>query len=233
LKRVSSPLAVAFLFSPLVLLTFFVAHLMGKPLLMMFRDAPTFGPARSVALYAGVLAAACVFVAGAFVAVTVALRPGGWARKALYVLPAWVLGYMFVGFLLAVFRIGRVGRLPLDLGIGKIDLVMTWLTLGAVAGTIAVVTAVARVDLDAKVRNRALKTVGLAAVPTGIAWLGLLATIVIAATTQPSLGGPGVTAGPGQAAMPGAPVAAGPGQAAMPGAPVVPGTPAPSWFGPR
>jgi hypothetical protein len=186
-QKLKSSLTIALLFTALAVFTFFITGLLSLPIGFLYRDAAGLGTARSIAQFGAVLAAVGLVIASALVAIEVALRPGGWGRKLLYVLPIFLLGLTVIGGLLNVAGIGTTGSLRVGLGIGLMNLSSLWLAFSGVLALIAVVIAAARMPLSDVTLRRAMTALGVTAVPLTIAWLGLVGTLLIVATTQPSL----------------------------------------------
>lgn len=213
MKKAQLLLAAAFLFTALALFAFFWTMVVGGPLAMMYRDVASIGTARTVANYAAVLGAACLFVAGLIVAIPVALRPGGWGHKLLYVLPIVLLAGTLLAFLVNKAGIGVTARLSIP-AFGMLNLSTTLVTFGCLVAVIAVSIATARVALAGGTLQRMGKALTITAIPTGVAWLALVASLALMATTPvPAAGGP-----------PGAGAAGGPAPAAGASGPAAPGT---------
>jgi hypothetical protein len=128
----------------------------------LFDSLAAAGTLLIVASIAGNLAALSFIVTGGLIAVRVALQPGGWGRKLLYVLPLVCVGLLLVGVVLQVAGIGTLGGFT-----------MGWLIVSALLSLVLVLIAVARVSLDAWSLKAAMT-----AVTGGLSLLTLLALIV-------------------------------------------------------
>lgn len=161
-----SRLNIALLFTALFLIAFMATIVVGR--FSLGNAAGLSSLLRNVAQIAALLAAVAFFVSAAIVAVRAALQPGDWKRKLLYILPAYFLVFTLIGVGLALLGIGTVG-----------PFITTWLAVGGVLSLITLFIAVGRMNLGTQTLSRAMKVLGIAGGLSLIAWLGLVASLVI------------------------------------------------------
>jgi hypothetical protein len=170
-----------------VIALLFLTLLGGQRIGFLYGGVAGFSTVRSLAQWAGSLAALGLVVAAAMVTVSIALRPGNWLRKVLSVLPVLLLPFAVGGFVATIMGIGTISNLASLPVIGPVTFASGWLTLGALLAGLALVLAVATVSPGARVRRAATTTLGLSALAATVAGLAIVAAVVIAATNQPSL----------------------------------------------
>ena len=198
------------LFTALSLLTYFGTTLASGPISFLYRNAPGLGVVRNLTEIAAWLAAAGLLVAAAIVAVQVALQPVGWLRKLLYVVPLCLLIFLVIGVISGLLGIGTIGALLISPLVGPLTLANAWLIVAAPLTILAVVLAAATISLQPGAYRAVMTAAGIASVLGLLVWLGLIMTLVIVLTNQPSTGFPGGPGGApgGQGASPSRPGAA-------------------------
>lgn len=215
MARVRLPLIIALVATALLLLAFGATALVSFLLWFRYRNAPGLGAIRSATQIAAGLAALGLLATMAIIDLATALQPAGRWRKLLYVLPSYLLGFTLVGVALYLLKIGTVGIFT-----------TTWLGVGTLLSLIATLIAAARMQLGDQTARNAMRAIGFTGVPALLTWLGVVISIVIVLTSQPSAfpGGSGFgQGGQGQPPSAGTPTspnnAAGPGDQFRPGGP--------------
>jgi hypothetical protein len=222
-----SRLTLVLLFTALSLLTYFGTTLASGPISFLYRNAPGLGMVRNLTQIVAWLATAGLLVAAAIIAVQAALQPVGWLRKLLYVVPLCLLIFLVIGVMSGLLGIGAVGALMISPIVGPLTFANAWLIVAAPLTVLAVILAAATVRMRPGAHRAAMTAAGIAAVLGLLVWLGLIMTLVIVLTSQPSTGfagGPGGAPG-GQGALPSRPgaVAGAPGGQSAPATPGRPG----------
>lgn len=213
-----SRLMLGLLLAVLSLVAFLGTTVVSMPVGFLYRNAAGLSAARTTAQIAAGVAALGLLVTMFIVAVPTALQPASRARKLLYILPAYLLGLLLVGVLLFILGIGTTGPFAI-----------AWTGLSALLSLIAVLIAAARMALGEGILKAALIALGITAAPSVVAWLGVVVTIAIVLTNQPSAGGFGSPTAPSGTPRPqvqGTPAVGAPqGQSPPGGAPRPQGTP--------
>lgn len=186
MSRVRILLAVALLFTALLLFAYFGTSILAGPIEFLYGRTPGFSTVSSIAHIAALLAGIGFLVTSAIVVVPTALQPAGWGRKLLYVLPAYFLGLMLVGVLLNVSSIGTVGTVVGEPGPGGITFAIGWLFVSAVLASIAVVIAAWRMNLGANILKLAMQALSVTGVLSLVATVAMLISVGIVATNQPT-----------------------------------------------
>lgn len=181
----------AFVSGALFLLVYFWSSLASGFLSILFRNAAGFATTRSVTSIAMLLVLLGVVVAAVSIAIGAALRPVGWLRKLLYVLPLFFLGLTLVGLVMLAMNIGAVGNVVSLPGVMGLSLANTWLLVAGALAALATVVATMTIDVGQRALRTAMTALSLAGLPALVAVLALAASLVIASTNQPSFGGPG------------------------------------------
>src|SRR5215831_5607865 len=99
MSRVQQRFTLALLFSALLLLAYYGITLIGGMIGFLYDSVPGFNTFNNIARIAAILAAIGLFITAVIVAIPTALRPAGWGRKWLYVIPLYALGFLAFGAL--------------------------------------------------------------------------------------------------------------------------------------
>jgi mono/diheme cytochrome c family protein len=188
-------------------------NLVGALLAGSYRNTSGLPLVMTAAHLTGGLAGLGLLSALLVIAVGAALMPGGWVRKALYMIPVFMLGLTILGVLMLAGGIGTTGTVAL----GPLGLPLSGLvTLIAGVGAILTVSIAAAVfHLDRRVLRTAMRVVAVTAVMAVLATLTVGVAAWMISSSQPSSGGEGAFGRP-----PGGFV---PGGAQPPGAQTTPG----------
>ncbi len=197
MQKVQVRLTVALLFSALAVLAFFGTTVISGPIDFLYRDAAGLTTARSAAQIIALLAVLVLFVSGLLIAIPTALQPGNWLRKALYVLPIYLLGFTLVAIVSTqMLGVGVLGNFFNLQGVGQITLATAWLAVGAVVSVIALVIAAARAKLSVATLRSAVLTTSVASGLSVLAAVAMLVSVALVATSTPaSFGGGGFPPG--------------------------------------
>lgn len=203
MKEARVPLTITLLSLALLVLAFSGTNFITAPIWVVFQKAAGLETAKTVSEIAALVATACLFVTAVLIAIPTALQPGGWLRKSLNVLPAYLLGLTFAAVIANLLGIATLGSIFSAQGPMKVSLATALLGVSAVSSTIAVVIAAARANLGNKILRAATMVTGIALVPSLILCLAVLGSINIVSTNQsgqPPVGGPPTPPiGPGNA----------------------------------
>jgi hypothetical protein len=188
-------LTITLLSLALVVILFSATDFATAPIWLLFQKAAGLETAKTIAHAAAWLTTMCLFIAGALVAIPTALQPARWFHKSINVLPAYLLGLTFAAVIANVLGIATLGSILSAQSTLKVSLATAWLGVGAVLTTIAVVIAVARVNLSSKILKTVIASTAIALVPALILSLAMLGSIYIVATNQSGLPSDGGLAG--------------------------------------
>lgn len=139
MKEARVPLAITLLSLALLVLAFSGTNFITAPIWVVFQQAAGLETAKTVAEIAALVATACLFVTAVLLAIPTALQPGGWLRKSLDVLPAYLLGLTFAAVIANFLGIATLGSILNAASPIKLSLATAWLGVSAVLSIIAVV----------------------------------------------------------------------------------------------
>jgi hypothetical protein len=184
MKKIQVYLTVAIAATALLLIAFFGASLLGASISFLYGGVPSFSLVRSITQISASLAALVFLVASGMVAVAAALQPASWLRRLLYVVPAYLILLTLAGLILYFLRIGTTGAV--NLGFGQASFTLVWIALCAVLSAVTVVIAAARLSFTPRVLKVVLGMVGISSLFSLVAALGVIASLAIVLTSQPS-----------------------------------------------
>jgi len=193
MKQTRVPLTLTLLSLALLVLTFYGTSLVTFPIGFVFRRAAGLQTAQTIAQIAACATSACLFIAAVLIAIPTALQPAGWLRKAIHVLPAFLLGLTIAAVIANFLGIATLGSLTSASSPVKVSLATAWLGVSAALSTLAVAMAAARANLSSRILKAATMTAGIALVPGLILCLAMLGSIALITTNQSSpssAGGP-------------------------------------------
>lgn len=186
MNRVRVLLAIALLFTALLLFAYFGTSILAGPISFLYGRTPGFETVSSIAQIAAVLAGIGFLVTSAFVVIPTALKPASWGRKLLYVLPAYLLGVLGVGVLMNLFGIGTVGMLQGVPLLSEFSYATGWLAVSAVLATIGIVIAAWRAQLPGQIVKLAMQSLSVTGILSLVATVAMLISVFIVATNQPT-----------------------------------------------
>jgi hypothetical protein len=202
MRRSRVSVTITLLSLALLVLAFAGTNFLTAPIGFIFRNAAGLSTANMIAQLAGWLTTVCLFAAAAFIAIPAALEPAGWVRKSIKVLPIYLLGFTLAMLIANFIGLATLGTILSEPSPIRLSLAAAGLAVGAVLTTLAVVVAIARVNLDDRVLKAVTVIARIGVVPgliLSVAMLWGVSIVMTSQTGQPSAGAPAAppAGGPG------------------------------------
>jgi hypothetical protein len=201
MKRLHVLLTLTLVFTALAVVALLGLNLAGGLVGGLYRNTAGLPAALTVSRIIAALASLGLLVAMGVIALGAALTPGRWIRKAILVLPAFMLGLTVVGGLLIVAGIGMTGTV--SLGSFSLPLSALLTLVAGIGGLLAVSVAAATIRLDTRLLRFAIGAVRATAVMAVVGTLAIGVAAWMISTSQPSFGGEGGFARPPSGFVPG------------------------------
>ncbi len=199
MKGTRIALAVALASLALLLFVYSGIDLITTPVWLVFRRAAGLETVRTLVRAAAFLTLLSLFAAGLVVAIPIALKPGNWLRKTLYVLPLCAILFALAAVIANLAGLATLGSILSMSGPIKISLALAWLYAGGALSAIAVATAVMRTHVSPRVLRTAAAATGVSLAPGLVLCLAMLAGGYIVTTASSGAPSAGAPAGPGSA----------------------------------